>query len=120
MYYLDCEVNLQISFADIQKKAYHIVGRLTVDYFNNNTQIELLSWDNKNAFLSKETSVVTFLTLNDAPKFDVDPSLFALRCLTQVETSPFYNKEIKCWYELQHLTQLYDNEVDNASISVDK
>ena len=106
MYYFDCETTLQTSFTEKKTFSFHFIGRISVDYFNNNSEIELFSFPTKEDFINKENSFVTFLTVNDSPKFNVDPSLFALRCLIAVEESPFYHKEIKAWYELEHLSQL--------------
>ena len=80
---------------------------MTIDYINKNTTIELVSWANKQSFLDRGESLVSFLTVNDSPRFSVDPSLFALRALTTVEGSPFYRKQVKCDYDLDHISQVW-------------
>lgn len=107
MYYIDSPITIDKSFTEKPIMAWHIIGRLTVDYINNNTTIELASWKDKQAFLNREQSLVSFLTINDCPRFSVDPSLFALRALTTVEGSPFYHKQVKCDYDLDHISQAW-------------
>ena len=77
MYYIDEPVPIDKSFTEKPICAWHIAGRLTIDYINKNTTIELVSWADKQAFLARGESLVTFLTVNDCPRFSVDPSLFA-------------------------------------------
>lgn len=109
MYYIDDEVEINKSFTEKVKCKWHIVSRLTIDYVNKNTLIELASWVDKDDFIhNKDQSLVTFLTVNDSPRFSVDPSLFALRSLTMVEGSPFYHKEVKCDYSIDHISQLWN------------
>lgn len=110
MYYFDNKVELQTSFTEKKEYNFHFISRVIVDYFNNSTELELASFPTKQHFIDKEESLVTFLTINDCPKFSVDPSLFCLRSLMAVETSPFYRQEIKAWYELEHLSQLKQTE----------
>ena len=107
MYYIDEPIAIDKSFTEKPIMKWHIIGRLTVDYINNNTTIELASWTDKQAFLNREQSLVSFLTINDSPRFSVDPSLFALRALTTVEGSPFYHKQVKCDYDLDHVSQVW-------------
>lgn len=107
MYYIDEPIPIDKSFTEKPIMKWHIIGRLTVDYINNNTTIELASWTDKQAFLNREQSLVSFLTINDCPRFSVDPSLFALRALTTVEGSPFYHKQVKCDYDLDHISQVW-------------
>ena len=107
MYYIDETVPIDKSFIEKVDCSFHIIARLTVDYVNKNTVIELASWQNKQSFLDRGESLVNFLTVNDCPRFSVDPSLFALRALTTVEGSPFYHKQIKCDYDLDHISQVW-------------
>jgi hypothetical protein len=107
MYYIDDPIAINKSFVEKPICAWHIVARITVDYINKSTVIELASWENKESFLQKGASLVSFLTVNDSPRFSVDPSLFAMRALTSVEGSPFYRKQIKCDYELDHISQVW-------------
>lgn len=107
MYYIEADVTIDKNFMEKPTMGFHIAGRLTIDYINNNMVLELASWENRQAFYDKESSLVTFLTINDCPRFNVDPSLFALRCLTSTEGSPFYRKEVKCLYELEHLSNIW-------------
>lgn len=109
MYYIEEIVKIDKSFTEKVDCGYHLISRLTIDYVNKNTTIELASWESKDSFLQKGTSLVSFLTINDSPRFSVDPSLFALRALTTVEGSPFYHKEIKCDYDIDHISQVWDN-----------
>lgn len=106
MYYLDKPVKIKIDFAMEKECSFHILSKFSIDYINNKTTIELGSWENIESFKAKDKNLVTFLEINDAPRFDVDPNLFALRALVLVENSPFYHHEIKNWYELQHIKQL--------------
>lgn len=112
MYYIDEPVAIDKSFVEKPICAWHIVARITVDYVNKSTVIELASWENKDSFLQKGASLVSFLTVNDSPRFSVDPSLFALRALTTVEGSPFYKKQIKCDYDLDHISQIWQDPVE--------
>lgn len=107
MYYIDEPVAIDKSFVEKPICAYHVVARITVDYINKSTVIELASWKDKDSFLQKGASLVSFLTINDCPRFSVDPSLFAMRAITAVEGSPFYRKQIKCDYELDHISQVW-------------
>lgn len=100
MYYLDKVVEISKSFTENIPCSFHMVSRITVDYVNGNTALELASWENRASFNAKGPSLVSFLTLNDCPRFSVDPSLFCLRALTAVEGSPFYRAEIKCDYDV--------------------
>lgn len=109
MYYIDEPVPIDKSFTEKPICAWHIAGRLTIDYINKNTTIELVSWKDKQSFLARGESLVTFLTVNDCPRFSVDPSLFALRALTTVDGSPFYRKQVKCNYDLDHISQVWVN-----------
>lgn len=109
MYYIDEVVKINKSFTEKVDCGYHMVARLTIDYINKNTMIELASWRDKQSFLDRGESLVSFLTVNDSPRFSVDPSLFALRALTTVEGSPFYHKQIKCDYDLDHISQVWVN-----------
>ena len=79
MYYIDEIVKIDKSFTEKIDCGYHIIARLTIDYVNKNTTIELASWQDKQSFLDRGESLVSFLTINDSPRFSVDPSLFALR-----------------------------------------
>lgn len=110
MYYIDEPVTIDKSFIEKPVCSFHIAGRLTIDYINKNTTLELISWKDRESFNNNEESLVTFLTINDSPKFNVDPSLFALRALTTVEGSPFYHKQIKCDYEIEHISQVWVTE----------
>ena len=78
-----------------------------------------MSWADKQAFLARGESLVTFLTVNDCPRFSVDASLFALRALTQVEGSPFYRQQVKCDYDLDHISQVWVNR-EQSTTSFDK
>lgn len=112
MYYIDEPVAIDKSFVEKPICAYHAIARITVDYINKSTVIELASWKDRDSFLQKDTSLVSFLTVNDSPRFSVDPSLFALRALTSVEGSPFYRKRIKCDYDLDHISQVWQDPVE--------
>ena len=107
MYYIDEPVPIEKSFTEKPICAWHIAGLLNIDYINKNTTIEIISLDSKQSFLERGESLVTFLTVNDCPRFSVDPSLFALRALTAVEGSPFYRKEVKCDYDIDHVSQVW-------------
>lgn len=107
MYYIDEPVAIDKSFVEKPICAWHVVARITVDYINKSTVIELASWKDKDTFLQKGTSLVSFLTINDCPRFSVDPSLFAMRAITAVEGSPFYKAQIKCDYEIDHISQIW-------------
>ena len=113
MYYIDEPVPIDKSFTEKPICAWHIAGRLTIDYINKNTTIELVSWTDKQSFLERGESLVTFLTVNDCP------SLFALRALTQVEGSPFYRQQVKCDYDLDHISQVWVNR-GQSTTSFDK
>ena len=107
MYYIDEPIPIDKSFTEKPIMGWHIIGRLTIDYINKNTTIELVSWKDKQSFLDRGENLVSFLTVNDSPRFSVDPSLFALRALTTVEGSPFYHKQVKCDYDLDHVSQVW-------------
>lgn len=107
MYYIDEPVAISKTFVEKPICAYHAVARITVDYINKTTVIELASWKDKDTFLQKGESLVSFLTVNDSPRFSVDPSLFAMRAITAVEGSPFYKAQIKCDYDIDHISQVW-------------
>ena len=50
MYYIEEPIAIDKSFTEKPIMKWHIIGRLTVDYINNNTTIELASWTDKQAF----------------------------------------------------------------------
>lgn len=114
MYYIEEPITIDKSFMEKPVFSWHIAGRLTIDYINKNITLELVSWKDKDSFLNKGESLVTFLTINDCPRFSVDPSLFALRALTTVEGSPFYRKQVKCDYELDHISKVWVNKEKTA------
>lgn len=107
MYYIDAVVQISKSFTESVSCGFHVVSRITIDYINKETVVELASWETEESFKSRGASLVTFLTLNDCPRFSVDPSLFALRGLTAVEGSPFYRAEVKCQYDVDHINQVW-------------
>lgn len=114
MYYIDEPVAISKTFVEKPICAYHAVARITVDYINKTTVIELASWKDKDTFLQKGESLVSFLTVNDSPRFSVDPSLFAMRAITAVEGSPFYKAQIKCDYEIDHISQVWKDPVEEV------
>ncbi|MDH2999676.1 hypothetical protein A1D23_06160 [Chelonobacter oris] len=107
MYYIDKEIECQLDFVTTQKKKYHIISRYTVDIVNNNMQIELASYNDINSLRdNSDNGVVSFLTLNDTPRFSIEPTLFALHALTSVIGSPLYGAEIKNDASITHSTEL--------------
>lgn len=111
MYFIEEDVTFKYSFGESVVKKYHIVARYTIDIVNNTTEIILASYNSYEEMRNKSDSGYTsFLTLNDTPKFGVEPTLFALRVLTSVEDSPLFRKEIKLNKEILHSTQLFDEQ----------
>lgn len=110
MYFLDKEVMLNFSVLDVEKLGFHLVSRVSVDYINAQCEVELSSYQSIESFLNKESGKVSFFTLNDCPKFDVDPSLFVLNEIVQNKASIFYGAEIKHTGDITHITDLNPQE----------
>lgn len=110
MYYIDDEITLMQNFNEPVIKGFHIITRYNIDLVNNIMQIELGSFDNKDSLINgSDNGYISFLTLNDTPKFGVEPTLFALRALTSISTSPLLNKEIKIDSNIKHFSQIKNN-----------
>ncbi|MDH3001634.1 hypothetical protein A1D23_13425 [Chelonobacter oris] len=118
MYFLDKEVMLNFSVLDVEKLEFHLVSRVSVDYINAQCEVELSSYPTIHNFLKKESGKVIFFTLNDCPKFDVDPSLFVLGEITQNQASIFFGAEIKYTSDITHISDLTPQQEENENEEV--
>lgn len=112
MYFLDKEIMLNFSVLDVEELGFHLVSRISVDYINAQCEVELSSYPTIDDFLKKEPGKVSFFTLNDCPKFDVDPSLFVLSEIVQNRASIFYGTEIKYTSDVTHISDLASLDED--------
>lgn len=119
MYFLDKEVMLNFSVLDVEKLGFHLVSRVSVDYINAQCEVELSSYPAIDDFLKKESGKVSFFTLNDCPKFDVNPSLFVLNEIVQNKASIFYGAEIKHTPDITHISDLISQKEEYENEEID-
>ena len=104
MYYIEHDIEF---INGIEKVTYgfHMISRYTIDYVNNQIEIQISSSkDKKTWILAEHTSpFVNFYELSSVPNFDEDPINWVLRNLVTIETTVFYGLEVKRDFKLNTL-----------------
>ncbi|MDY4281441.1 hypothetical protein ACLSYX_08500 [[Pasteurella] aerogenes] len=110
MYYLNKEIEIRLDFLTTEKRYWHCITKITTDYVNKEVIFEISSYLTEEDFNKNTHSFVTVLTLDDAPKFSVDPILFAWRALVSNKNSPFFKAEIRNNYDIEFMNNVYRQE----------
>lgn len=108
MYFIENDIAMHYGVADIEKRSFHFVSRITIDYINTACEVELTSYTTFNDFLKLNDGRVSFFTIEDCPQFDVDPSFFVLSVLITNEKSIFYQSEIQHAADIRTIAQVKD------------
>ncbi|MDY3124544.1 MAG: hypothetical protein SOW21_09290 [[Actinobacillus] rossii] len=114
MYFIENDIAMHYGIADIEKRSFHFVSRITIDYVNTTCEVELTSYTSFNDFLELNNGRVSFFTIEDCPQFEVDPSFFVLSVLITNEKSIFYGMKIKHMIDIKTISQVKNKMQDDV------
>ena len=106
MYYVNKEISMRLDFLNTEQRYWHFINKISIDYVNKETVFEISSYYTEDDFINNNNSFVIVLTLDDAPRFSVDPNLFVWRALISNENSPFFKADLKNNYNIDLINNI--------------